>query len=48
MPVPETAVDEDGFAEAWKYQIGITRKIAAVQPEPVTQRVGHPSNAQLG
>lgn len=48
VDMPETAVDEDGTAQARKHQIGGAWQVAAVQPEAEAEPVRNPPNRQFG
>lgn len=48
MHVPETAVNEDDRLSTGKYEVRLTRKILAVEPEPVAAAVHKPTDEELG
>lgn len=48
MVMPETAVDLYYGLKFWKYQVGLSRKIAAVRVELVTSRSEFPLQYRLG
>jgi hypothetical protein len=47
MPVPEAAVDKNYLAPTHKYKIGVTRKIAPMQPITVASGVKKPSHVHF-
>lgn len=48
VSVPEAAIDEDGEAVAWKDEVGRSRQVLAMQPEPVSTAMKEPPKKKLG
>lgn len=47
MSMPETAVDENHGAAAWKHNVWLSRKIANMQPEAVAASVNCASQEEF-
>jgi hypothetical protein len=48
MTMPETSMDENDLAAAYKHQIWGSRKIAAVKPVPISHSMHQAANPHLG
>lgn len=48
VQVPEAAMHEDHFLSPWEHEIGRARKIAPVQPVPVSHAMHQSANIHLG
>lgn len=48
MTVPKAAVNKYHLPPAWKYEVGFTWQVSAVQPESVTHSMGEATHEEFG